>query len=268
MQEHPNLSAYNDVENLSRFTEESFINYCNKKLKECEEETEFIRNNFVNPEWQGKICEIGSGNSKLLYSLEKNGLLNEGIGYEISPSRHLFAEKFKTYVNSKNVRNVNNNFLEESHCPNFDLVIGVDIVFQFIAPLYPDSEKDSLNWIYNSLKPNGHVLLELRDFDEFKVQIENSKNHCLNHWEEFAAPDPFEFVLASIYYDEDNYLHWDKTFLQRTNGAKSKFNNILKPYLRDQAKQLLETANFHSVIFFESLSSGPAGETYIVTAQK
>ena len=103
MDKHPNLVAYDDVENLQRFSEESFKNYCNKKLKECAEEVEFIKTHCSNNEWSGKICEIGSGNSKLLYSLEKADLLKEGIGYETSKSRTLFAEKFKSYVNSRYV---------------------------------------------------------------------------------------------------------------------------------------------------------------------
>ena len=88
MEEHPNLSAYNDVENLTRFTDESFRNYCRSKLGECKDEVEFIRANCIGNDWSGKICEIGSGNSKLLYALEIEKLLEAGIGYETSPSRY------------------------------------------------------------------------------------------------------------------------------------------------------------------------------------
>lgn len=171
MQQHPNLSAYNDVENLNRFTDQEFINYCNKKLRECDVEREFIKKHCVDSQWRGKVCEIGSGNSKLLYNLEKGNLLQEGIGYEISQSRYLFAEKFKSYVESRCVQNINNNFLEEKPTDNFDIVIGMDIVFQFIAPLYPDAIRDSLKWIYQSLRTDGYLLLELRDFNEFHIQI-------------------------------------------------------------------------------------------------
>jgi hypothetical protein len=268
MQQHPNLSAYNDVENLNRFTDQEFINYCNKKLRECDVEREFIKKHCVDSQWRGKVCEIGSGNSKLLYNLEKGNLLQEGIGYEISQSRYLFAEKFKSYVESRCVQNINNNFLEEKPTDNFDIVIGMDIVFQFIAPLYPDAIRDSLKWIYQSLRTDGYLLLELRDFNEFHIQIKSSSNGRLNHWEEFAAPDPFEFVLASIYYDEEKYLHWDKTFLERKNGVKSKFNNILKPYFRDEIKELLEAYNFHSVKIFDSFSPEINEDTYIVLAKK
>ena len=194
--------------------------------------------------------------------------MKEGIGYEISFSRYLFAEKFKSYLDSKLVHNINNNFLEVKPHTNFDIVIGMDIVFQFIAPLYPSAVLDSLNWIYQSLRTGGYLLLELREFNEFYIQVTSSSNGCLNHWEEFAAPDPFEFVLASIYYDKENYLHWDKTFIERKNGAKSKFNNILKPYTQDEIKDLLEAFNFHSVKIFNSFSSETNEDTYIVLAKK
>jgi hypothetical protein len=268
MKDHPNLSAYNDVENLERFTDESFNNYCNSKLLECEPQTAFISRNCVDVHWEGKVCEIGSGNSKLLYSMEKNNILQKGIGYEINQSRYLFSERFKELVKSEYVQNVNNNFLKEVPLHDFDIVIGVDIVFQFIEPLYQAAEQDALTWIYNSLRSGGYLLLELRDFKEFNEQIKNAKNHYLNYWEEFPEPDPFEFVLARIYYDENYYVHWEKTFLERKNGFKSKFNNILKPYRREDITKLLESAKFQSIRFFQSFSAGMQQETYIVLAQK
>ena len=68
----------------------------------------------------------------------------------------------------------------------------------------------SLIWIYQLLRTGWYLLIKLFDFNQIYVQIKCSYNGRLNHCEEFAAPDPFEFVLASRYYDEEKYLHWDK----------------------------------------------------------
>jgi SAM-dependent methyltransferase len=267
-EKHPNLSAYDDVENLQRFTDESFENYCRNKMKECAEEVNFIREKMVDGQWQGRICEVGSGNSKLLYSLEQEGLLQTGIGYETSKSRNIFAEKFRKHINSTKVQNICNDFLKETPEGLYDLVIGVDIVFQFIAPLYPEAEKNSLDWVKRTLRPGGHLLLELRDFADFDVQIKNSPKEVFHFWEEFPEPDPFEFVLAKMYYDENKSLCWDKTFLERNSGKKSKFVNILKLYKENQISDVLRNAGFDSIKIYHGFSENTKSETYIVTAQK
>ena len=139
--------------------------------------------------------------------------MQDGNGYEICFLKYIFAEKFKSYLDSKLVHNINNNFLEEKSHTNFDALIGMDIVFPFIIPLYPSAVLHSLIWIYQLLRTGWCLLIKLFDFNQIYVQIKCSYNGRLIHCEEFAAPDPFEFVLASIYYDEEKYLHWDKTFI-------------------------------------------------------
>lgn len=268
MEKHPNLSAYDDVENLLRFTEESFKNYCDNKLKECEEEVAFIEKHCVDAQWQGRVAEIGSGNSKLLYSLEKKRLLTEGLGYETSASRNIFAEKFKAYVKSQKVRNINNDFLKEITPENFDIVLGMDIVFQFIAPLYPGAEAECLDWTYRSLRPGGSIILELRDFADFDKQIKDAKNNIVLSWEEFPASDPFEFVLAKILYDAEKNLRWEKLFFERNTMNRSSFINILKPYPRSVIQGMLEKANFRSIEIYNGFTDTVAGETYIVVAKK
>jgi hypothetical protein len=71
---HINLSAYSDVEKLSRFTDESFKKYCSDKLFQCTNEVGYVICHMVDEQWKGQICEIGSGNSKLLYRFEQEGL--------------------------------------------------------------------------------------------------------------------------------------------------------------------------------------------------
>ncbi len=72
MEPHINLTAYDGVEELKRFSEAEFQQYCQAKLTFCEGYVKFIGEYYGTalPDWQGKVCEIGSGNSKLLYGLE------------------------------------------------------------------------------------------------------------------------------------------------------------------------------------------------------
>jgi len=114
---HFNLNAYEGVESLSRFSDEEFKHYCNDKLASVEKHIHFIKQHVIRPGYQGRVIEIGSGNGKLLFRLEQEGLLEKGIGYEVSQSRCLFAEKFKNHVNSKKVKIVNEDFLQAGILP-------------------------------------------------------------------------------------------------------------------------------------------------------
>lgn len=70
MDNRQNLESYKDVENLERFNEASFAQYCRMKLSTAENNLNFIRK-YVFPERElESVCEIGSGNGKLLYALE------------------------------------------------------------------------------------------------------------------------------------------------------------------------------------------------------
>jgi hypothetical protein len=111
-EKHVNLIAYDDVENLNRFDDITFKTYCDAKINSCDKHIDFIKNNCIDENnWTGRILEVGSGNSKLLYRMEREGLLAAGYGFEISASRYQFAEKFKKYVNSRRVKNINDNIL-------------------------------------------------------------------------------------------------------------------------------------------------------------
>src|SRR5437762_1467401 len=112
MKHYENMSAYEGCENLSSFSEDSFRRYCEAKLEGCRSDVELIRRHCVGPQWGGKVCEIGSGNSKLLYALERDGVLQEGIGLEISRSRHQFAEAFKQWVGCTKTTNLNANLFD------------------------------------------------------------------------------------------------------------------------------------------------------------
>jgi len=270
-EQHVNLSAYDGVENLSNFTEESFKEYCDGKLQSCSKHIEFIKKYCIDNDvtWNGKVCEIGSGNSKLLYRLENENLLQEGIGLEISSSRYKFAEKFKSYIGSKKVQNLNKNVFDISHLNSFDLIIGVDIVLQLIAPLNKNAEKSILEWIKLSLKPNGFLILELWDFEHILKQIELFKND-LRIWEEFPESDPWEFVLADIKKNEQNDVIWKKMFLKRGAMERSEFTNILRPYSTQKITSILEQNGFGCVNIFNRWVSDKdtqQGE-YVVLAQK
>ncbi len=268
MAKHINLTAYNEVEQLKNFTDETFRNYCNDKLNGCNKHLDFLQKLFPNNS-KLSVCEVGSGNSKLLYALEKEKMISDAVGIEISHSRYLFAEKFKEYMHSKKVRNINKNIFEVKDIQNCDLIIGCDIVMQLISPLARNAEYDFLRWCYNGLKKDGVLVIELMTFESILKQLEYNDD-VLNIWQEFPKSDPFEYVLSKIYLNGSNDINWDKTFLKRNSIEKSFFNNILRPYLKKDIKELLLKNGFTNIHFFEKWSENDdtLDDEYIVTATK
>lgn len=273
MKKHINLSSYNGIENLNNFNNESFKKYCKEKIISCSDRVKYIKENCCNnnSNWSGKICEIGSGNSKLLYNLEKNSLLEEGIGFEISKSRYLFAEKFKKYVNSQKVKNINDNFLLVDPLTNYDLVIAVDNAFQIITPLSEDAEYQTLNWISETLKTGGYLLLELWNCDNYLEMIKLSDNRTLRIWESFEKNDPWEYMLCEIKINRQKDLLWKKFYKKRNSNEQSESQVIIRPYsinaiskkLKKFGFKILKPKSKESENFFNNRK----GEYYIL-AQK
>lgn len=267
MKEHLNLSAYNNIEDLKNFTEEQFCNYCDDKLASCEKHLHFI-NNLTLPK-NFNICEIGSGNSKLLYQLELHKKINKGIGIEISQSRYNFAEKFKSYVKSQKVENINKNIFDVTPDEKFDLIIAVDIVLQLITPISDDAESKLMTWIYQNLKEDGYIILELWSFSSILKKLSLTEN-SLCTWEEFPASDPFKYILSNISLDKDNNISWKKKFIKKDSYEESVFNNILKPYTKEQMSNLLSKYGFKNIEIFDfwKEKNDCIQDEYIIIAKK
>ena len=71
-----NLRSYDGVESiqLNSFNENELKEYFNDKMQSASSNLNYIKEN-VYKDKPLNVCEIGSGNSKLLYSLENTGIL-------------------------------------------------------------------------------------------------------------------------------------------------------------------------------------------------
>ncbi len=271
---HPNITAYENVERFDSFSKKQFEDYCNLKINDCSKHVHFIKKhilNFRNNIEKPKICEIGSGNSKLLYALEKNKLISSGIGYELSKSRVNFANKFREFTKSKIIKNINQDFLLDKSPLNspFDLIIGVDIVLQLISPINTDQEKKALEWLRKNLKTDGYLILELWSLSNY-IDLIEKQDGIFRRWESYSAEDPWEFCLAEVSRMENGDIIWDKTFLKRNKAnERSFFRNILRPYSKEQISKLLKKYGFEVIKFFDywETPNDSVEEEYIVLAK-
>ncbi len=241
MQNTDNLKSYDGVESVQlNLSEDELQKYYDSKMESSKSNVDFILNRIYNGQ-SLMVEEIGSGNSKLLYGLERAGLLERGYGYEVSESRHMLANRFAELAKSSRVVNLNEDYLKSPILDNqFDLIIGVDVVMQIISPLYDDAENDFWDRVIRDLKPGGYVFLELEDFSRTINEVRESGGEK-KIWEEFDESDPWRYSLHRVSIDENDNIIFEKTFIGRDDGNKRSYmKNVMKNYTRESARDLLE----------------------------
>ena len=266
MKNDVNLRSYEGVESVqSVLADESFKKYCNKKLESCFYDLEFIKDNIYTSR-KLNTCEIGTGNGKLLFAMEQNGLLRGGIGYEVSKSRCECAERFKKLMGCNLSQIVNQNFLEDKSKAKFDLIIAVDIVIQFISPLYDNAEEDMFQWIDEHLENDGALFLELVDYSS---TIETLKgNQIVKTWEEFPKADTYRYGLYSRRLDADGNIVKDKIFIRRDDGEPWTSQNVVKSYSRNEICDVLDKYGFTCELYPYEGVNNENKDYYRVIARK
>lgn len=263
MKKHINLQAYNNYEFFNNKNEE--LKYRELKLQECDKHINFIKK--IKNKEKINFLELGSGNSKLLYNLYFNNLLNIGYGIEISKSRYNFANNWKNDIQANNIINFNNDFINFDYTilQNLDIVFCVDLAFQFCEPIKKNSERVLLKKIYNQLNTGGKLIMEL---DGCKKIIETcEKNNKI--WEEFTEPDPWKYSLWDCKY-QNSFLNWKKVFISR-NGDFDESSIIIKIYSNEEIRNLLYESGFEKVFFYKNWNledSVNDFSEFIVVAQK
>ena len=242
---HPNLSAYNDYEVFNSIAE--LLAYRDSKLKDAKKNISFVKQHLKR---KLRVLEIGSGNSKFLYALHSEDMLEQGYGIEISKSRVNFADKWKKDLGIENVYNIEANVLEAKlyHLPPFDLVYCVDLAFQFLDPIDPGSDFRTLKSMYNRLGIGGKIILELDCHHRFTSKMVNGK---IRTWQELEDPDPWRYLLWNCELEEEQ-LHIDRIFIKRDLSKTSRSKVILKNYQRSDMIYLLSLAGFDNIKSFEN----------------
>ena len=271
-----NLNSYDNVESLSNFDNDLEIQqYRKHKLEETIRAVNFLRKTLTHDvlEHKIKVLELGSGNSKLLYQLSIQKLLNQGYGIEVSKSRFEFAEKWKQDLQITNVKNINDDILniDLEQFNSIDLFICVDNALQFLEPIKKNSVLDLFSKLSKTLHKDGYIILELWSMHNILKNI-HVNNGIYKTQQEFGNFDPFSYMTEQIELDDENYVVWNKHFHHRHDQTKSSdMQNILKPYSPEEISGLLITAGFNNVRIyknFELESYDNNHDEYVVVAKK
>ncbi len=246
---HVNLTAYEGVEKMERFTEESFRKYCSDKLASCTKHVSFLKKFF--PKQQIKIIEVGSGSGKLLFRLEQEGMLLRCVGFEPSSSRTAFAARFAKHVNSSLVEICQEDFVKSSLTGDrFDVIIGIDVVINLIGAISKNYIHDFFKKSFDYLEPGGIIILESITLAREIEAIRKSENGFFTPWKRFAESDPFKYGLDEMSLDADGNLVWQKYFIERNTGREESFTNVLQP-LDKAAMETIAAKNGLTVSFFD-----------------
>lgn len=274
-----NLISYENFELLENFPNKVILNeYRQNKLTEAKRTINFLKEFLTQEQILKKldVLDLGSGNSKLLFQLCIENMLNQGYGIEVSKSRFDFAEKWKNDEKISNVNNINSNILEVNY-NNFktiDIAICEDYTLQFLEPLVQNSVYSLLSKIYSVLDKNGILLLELSTMNFLKTKI-TENNGIYKTWEELDDTDPFAFLMQDISFDSNQNIVINKKFIHKTKSPTqflSKTKYILKPYSKEEISEILKKSGFTNIKIFENFDEHSfqcqPHECFVVIARK
>ncbi len=207
MSENVNRHAYVGIEQVSGYADrESLLEYRRGRLVKYAPVVDFLVARSAAPI---SVVEIGSGSSALLYALAQAGRLHQGLGIELSPSRHEFAELWKQDDGVANVTNLNASFDEcAMAAATWDWLVVVDNTFTYLAPEDAGYPAQLLRQAFAALKDDGRVLL---DFINYARRVPGTD---YRQWARYPDTDPYSFGLYSNKI-EAGVNHCESIFIKR-----------------------------------------------------
>lgn len=259
-----NLGAYSGIEKLANYSPESLLAYRRGRLDRYQSHVGFIR---ARSSGRGAVdaLEIGSGSSALLYALAQAGVLREGMGVELSTSRHEFAERWKADNGFSMVQNIRANFTDVEMGTNcWDWFIVIDNTFTYLYPEDPTYPARLLGAAQCALRADGRVLLDFINYANRTPGVDYKQ------WLAFPLGDPFSYGLYSncVAIGVNDSL---SIFIKR-DGTEERKVEKSKVYPIAELTALLGDAGFSLEAVFADFRGTPydeqESERLVVVAQK
>lgn len=159
-----NVIAYDEVEAMSNYpTQSELTSYRDERLRRYEPYVRFFAELGV-PVDGLRVVDVGSGSSAFLYALELAGLLREGLGIELSATRHAFAERWRQEDGFVRVTNVNADFTRVGLEPrSFERVTAIDETYLYLTPQDATYPTKLFSAAYEALVAGGMLVLDFRN---------------------------------------------------------------------------------------------------------
>ncbi len=154
-------TGYEGFESPESFpTTKSLQDYRRLLLQKTERQVAFIARHLGRRNL--RVIDFGSGNGRLLVALALEGMLDLGIGVEISQSRVAFAQQWTADLNLNSiVHNVSADALEFANFERgtFDLSVCITGAFGYFKPIRERAPVELLNKMRVAVIPGGHLLM-------------------------------------------------------------------------------------------------------------
>ena len=187
-----NLYAYAEVEAAENYSNAAEIRaYREERLTRYDPHVRFLRALGV-PAAGLRVVDVGSGSSAFLYALDRAALLVHGVGIEISPSRHAFAERWRTDEGFTRVTNLCANFLDvQLDAASVDLFAAIDDTYLYLRPEGEDYPQALLEAAWCALAPGGLFVAAFRNDASLVDHMDGERSF----WVELPESNAFHYAL-------------------------------------------------------------------------
>lgn len=260
-------NTFEGVEDLKNYVDKDALEkYRKEALTSFKKSSDFVKNLLRGQKI--KIIEVGSGNSSLLYNLEKEHILLEGIGIELAKTRHIFAEEWKQDKNFKNITNINEDFRNINFQKKYWNVFVCNSTFQYFNS---DIATDLVKTAYSSLAKNGFLILDIPTYKSYEKKM---KNNVYSFIKEMPITNPFKYGLYELSRKSSStneFINISKYFDQNGELKAEKSDRIYK-WDKNKIISTLTRQNFSNIKVYGSFDKIPFDnqihETMYITAQK
>lgn len=249
-----NFVAYDEVEELQRYRDaQALAAYRTERLNAHTDHVAFVRAHASDR--VVRVVDVGSGSSALLYALHLAGVLGEGVGVELSRSRHVFAEQWKRDLGCTTVTNVCGDVTAARLAPGrTDLFLVVDNTFSYLAPEHPDYPARVVRAARETLVRDGLLVIEINNS---LPTIAAMTDDTITFWKELSASNAFRYALyrRSIH-RQRNLLRTEGRYIARDGTEKQKVE-LSTVYTYDALVVLLVAHGFRPRAAYGSFRQEP-----------
>ena len=251
-------TSYAGVEADSNFpTRRSLQNYRRMLLRQTQQEVAFIGRHLGRRKM--RVLECCSGNGRLLIGLAIRGMLESGLGVEISRSRVAFAKQWAADLGLKQIHFVHADVLEFNDFPahTFDLGLCIQGALNILRGAKASAPTEVLQKMGKALAPHGCILLEIDEMSKRKEQMLALANGKLRLWMPLPRENRFAYALHDLEYSfKTRILHHKKIFIRRDGLADQGRLDVLGFYSKRELLKNLNRWGFCKTYLYEDFRDG------------
>jgi SAM-dependent methyltransferase len=262
-------TLYEGVDDLNKFNASELKEYREALLERSCDEVEFILN-FLNP-IKNTILDIGCGNGRICFSMQKAGINLDYCGIDVAKSRIKFAEKWKEDLNANTAKFYNLDFLNEKIPVEItaDMVLVLTVMISYFG--YTNEMDLFFDRLKRYLKKGSKIIIEVYNRPKIRAEIENGESSC-KLWTEFPSSDRYRFGLHEFSIKDKTVVD-RKIFIKRDlNEIEDKRTEYVYVFDDGELESILNRHNFevkgiYSDFKFSKYTSNRKDETKIIVAE-